>query len=137
VVAYERNRGGSVQVMFRRLGGRERVASRFRGRLGNGDSTGPVVVNSGFFVGFESAATNLATKANFERRDTNGVPDAYLYTDTRRVTILESVDSGNDPFSTGARRPSTSYYRNYVVFDSSANNAGSPPQVYLRYLGGI
>ena len=53
------------------------------------------------------------------------------------MTILESVDSDLGQFSTGARRPSTSFYRNYVVFDSSRNNPGSPAQVFLRYLGGI
>jgi hypothetical protein len=137
IVAYERRRGGTVQIAFRRLGGRERVASRYRGRAGNRDSRDPVVVNSGFFIGFESDASNLPIKATGERGDRNGQPDAYIYTDTRKVTILESVNSSLDPFRAGARRPDTSYYRNYVVFDSSANNANAPPQVYLRYVGGI
>jgi hypothetical protein len=137
VIAYEKRRGGNVQIAFRRLGGRERIATRYRGQAGNGDSRDPVIVNSGYFIGFETDASNLPIKATGERGDRNAQPDAYIYTDTRKVTILESVDSGLNPFRTGARRPDTSYYRNYVVFDSSANSASAPPQVYLRYVGGI
>jgi hypothetical protein len=137
VVAYERSAGGSTQIAFREIGRGEQFASRYRGDFGNRDSRDPLVVNTGFFIGFESDATNLPTKASGVKEDRNGAPDAYLFTGTRAVTILESVDSSNDPFSTGARNPSTNYYRNYVVFDSSANDSGDAPQVYLRYLGGI
>jgi hypothetical protein len=137
VIAYERQRGGNTQIAFRRLGGRERIASAYRGRRGNRDSRDPVIVNSGYFIGFESGASNLPIKATGERGDRNGQPDAYIYTDTRKVTILESVNSSLDPFRAGARRPDTSYYRNYVVFDSSANSPNAPPQVYLRYVGAV
>ncbi|MDQ3933208.1 MAG: hypothetical protein M3340_01100 [Actinomycetota bacterium] len=137
VVAYERIAGGHRQVAFRNVGGGEQFASGYRGSLGNGDSRDPVVVNTGFFVGFESDASNLPTKTSGVKEDRNGLPDAYLFTGTRKVTALESVDSSNDPLAAGGRRPSTSYYRNYVVFDSSAGDPSRPPQVYLRYLGGI
>ena len=137
VVAYERSAGGSQQIAFREIGRGEQFASRYRGDFGNRDSRDPQVVNTGFFVMFESDATNLPTKASGQKEDKNGAPDAYLFTGTRAVTILESVDSSNDPFAAGARRPSTNYYRNYSVFDSSANDANDPPQIYLRYLGGI
>ena len=137
VVAYEKPRSGIQQIAFREIGRGEQYASRYQGTFGNRDSRDPVVVNTGFFVGFESDATNLPTKTSGVKQDNNGVTDAYLFTGTRNVTALESVDSSSDPFSTGGRRPSTSYYRNYVVFDSSANNENAAPQVYLRYLGGI
>jgi hypothetical protein len=137
VVAYERSAGGHRQIAFREIGRGEQFASRYHGTFGNRDSRDPVVVNTGFFVGFESDATNLPTKTSGAKEDKNGVTDAYLFTGSRKVTALESVDSSTDPFSTGGRRPSTAYYRNYVVFDSSANNKGAPPQIYLRYLGGI
>ena len=138
VVAYEKSRGGHVQVAFRELGrGGERIASSYKGKVGNKDSRDPVIVNTGFFVGFESDATNLPIKTSGAKGDKNGRTDAYLFTGTRNVTALESVDSNNDPFRSGGRRPSTAYYRNYVVFDSSANSTSAPPQVYLRYLGGI
>jgi hypothetical protein len=137
VVAYQKSRGGRQQVAFRELGRGEHYASAYRGKLGNGDSLDPVVVNTGYFVGFESNAANLPIKSSGVLGDVNNLPDAYLFTATRKVTILESVDSSNNPFLTGARRPSTSYYRNYAVFDSSANDPLAPPQVYLRYFGGI
>ena len=137
VVAYEKSAGGRVQIAFRELGRGEQWATRYRGEFGNRSSRDPVVVNTGFFVGFESDATNLPIKASGAKGDDNGVADAYLFTGTRKVTALESVDSNNDPFRAGGRNPSTAYYRNYVVFDSSANDSSRPPQVYLRYLGGI
>jgi hypothetical protein len=137
VVAYEKQVGATTQIAFRDIGRGEKYASRYRGDFGNRDSRDPIVVNTGFFVGFESDATNLPTKASGVKEDRNGAPDAYLFTGSRAVTILESVSSSSDPFSTGARNPSTSYYRNYVVFDSSTDDADRPPQVYLRYFGGI
>jgi hypothetical protein len=137
VVAYERSRSGNLQIAFRELGKGEQIASAYKGEPGNRDSRDPIVVNTGFFVGFESDATNLPTKSSGVKEDKNGTTDAYLFTGTRKVTILETVNSSNDQFSTGGLRPSTSYYRNYVVFDSSGNNPDAPAQVYLRYLGGI
>ncbi len=137
VIAYEKNRSGRTQIAFRELGRGEQWASRYRGTFGNRSSRDPVVVNTGFFVGFESDATNLPTKTSGVKEDRNGRTDAYLFTGTRKVTAIETVDSNNDIFSAGGRNPSTAYYRNYVVFESSANDASRPAQVYLRYLGGI
>ena len=137
VVAYEKSVNGTLQVAFRQLGGGEKYASAYKGKRGNGHSRDPQIVNTGFFVGFESEATNLPTKTSGVTEDRNKLPDVYLYTDTRKVTALESVTSNSDPFAAGGRRSSTSYYRNYVVFDSSGNDPSDPPQVYLRYLGGI
>ena len=137
VVAYEKPVNGRLQIAWRELGRGERYASAYKGRRGNRDSRDPVVVNTGYFVGFESDATNLPTKTSGVKEDRNGRTDAYLFTGTRNVTAIETVNSSNDIFSAGGRRPSTAYYRNYVVFDSSGNDPSAPPQVYLRYLGGI
>jgi TolB protein len=136
-LAYEVDRGGHSQIAYRDLGEAETIITSFGSEMGDGDSRDPMVVNTGFYVGFESDAANLATKASGTQGDANGVTDAYLFTDARSTTLLESVDSSSDPLATGARRPSTSYYRNYVVFDSSLNDSSAPPQIYLRYLGGI
>jgi hypothetical protein len=134
VVAYQRGR----QIAFREIGGGERIASKYGGKAGNKASRDPTVVNSGFNIGFESDATNLPIKSSGERGDKNGAADAYVFTNTgRAVTILESVNSSNDQFKTGGRHPSTSFYRNYVVFDSAANNKKGRRQIYMRYLGGI
>ena len=92
-------------------------------------------------MAFVSDASNLPTKTSGVTADRNGVRDAYFFTRSPNVdfpvSILESVDSDNDPLLTGSRNMSTSYYRNYVVFDSSANDPSALPQVYMRYLGGI
>jgi hypothetical protein len=137
-VAYERSRGGHVQIAFRQIGGGERIATKYGGKLGNGDSRDPTVVNAGFNIGFETKANNLPIKSSGERGDNNHVADAYVFTNTgRAVTIIESVNSSKDLFKTGGRRPSTSYYRNYVVFDSAGNNTKARRQIYMRYLGGI
>ena len=138
VVAYEKSVSGRTQIAFRQLGsGGESYASAYKGNRGNRSSRDPIVVNTGFFVGFESDATNLPVKTSGAKGDNNKKTDAYLFTGTRKVTALESVDSNNDPFRSGGRNPSTAYYRNYVVFESSANSLTAPPQIYLRYLGGI
>jgi hypothetical protein len=84
-----------------------------------------------------SDASNLSIKTSGEAGDRNGRRDAYFWTDTRKVTALESVDSNNDPLRSGAQNVSTAYYRNYVVFDSAGDNVNGAPQIYMRYLGGI
>jgi hypothetical protein len=139
VVAYERDRGGHVQVAFRDVGRGERVASSFGGAVGNGDSRNPVVVNSGYYVGFESDATNLGTDAARNRMDVNGQADSYLYTGVRRLTLVQSVRERGVPLPGGGHRPSVSFYANYIVFHSAAP-IGSPvgaPQVFMRWLGPV
>jgi hypothetical protein len=86
------------------------------------------VTNSGFYIGFESDASNLD-----EARGQN----AYLYTDVRKLTQVRSVDDGGDPLPGGGRDPSVSYYANYIVFSSPAplGKTGEPDQIFMRYLG--
>ncbi|MDQ3933207.1 MAG: hypothetical protein M3340_01095 [Actinomycetota bacterium] len=141
LVAYETERGGFRQVGVRELGGGERIASAYDGEVGNGDSTDPTIFNSGFNVAFNSEASNLPTRTNGQKSDRNGLVDAYFWSGSpnvpQPVTILESVDSDNDPLLMGGNNVSTSQYRNYVLFESSANDPLAPPQIYMRYLGGI
>jgi hypothetical protein len=140
-VIYEIDKGGFSQIAYRKIGGGEQMATTWRGDLGNGDSRDPSIFNSGFNMAFSTDASNLPIKSSGQTGDRNGARDAYFYTRTDKfdppVTIVESVDSSNDQFTTGGDNVSTSYYRNYVVFDSSANDPSAPPQVWLRYLGGI
>jgi hypothetical protein len=129
VVAYEVRRGGHWQVAYRDLGHGEHVVSR-RGsrlgsRLGNGDSRDPVVTNSGYYIGFESDASNLDEARGLQ---------AYLYTDVRKMTQVRSVDDSGDPLAGGGRDPSVSYYANYIVFSSAAGRGAD--QIFMRYLGG-
>jgi hypothetical protein len=132
VVAYEKDAGGHQQIAFRRIGGSEKFASR-RGQ----DSRSPVIGNSGTFIIFESDATNLAVLANGRVGDANGKPDAYLYTDNRNVTLALSVKDRGVPLMGGGVNPDSSFYANYVVFDSPAplDAAAGPHQIFLRYLG--
>jgi hypothetical protein len=140
-VVYEKDAGGFSQIAYRPLGGGERYATTWRGDLGDGDSRDPAIFNSGFNMAFSSDASNLPIKSSGQLGDRNGLRDAYFFTRTDKfdppVTILESVDSSTDPLRAGAQNVSTSYYRNYVVFDSAGDNVGGAPQIYLRYLGGI
>jgi hypothetical protein len=130
VVAYERRIGGHVQVAWRDVGHGEHIASADGGQRGNADSRDPVVVNSGFYVGFESDATNLGSQF---------APEAYLYTDVRKQTLLRSLDNNHHPLPGGARHPGVSYYNNYVVFSSPAplGSAKGPDEIFMRYSGSV
>jgi hypothetical protein len=139
VVAYEKRKGGHWQLMWRDLGKGEHVASAFKGQLGNGDSSNPVVTNSGYYIGFDSKASNLGTGPSLRQLDHNGHTDTYLRTDVRKITIVESVAQDGHPLPGGGRHVSVSYYANYILFDSPAplGSRDAPHQVFMRYLGGI
>ena len=139
VVAYEITAGGHTQIAYRDLGKPARVISARGGSLGDGDSTDPVIGNAGFYVAFQSMASNLGTNANGNPGDSNGKPDVYLYTDVRKLTLVQSVEQKAAPVPGGGDNPSMSFYANYVLFDSPAplGSSSGPHQVYMRYLGGI
>lgn len=139
VVAYEARRGDHWQIAYRDLGHGEHVITHFNGHHGDDDSRKPVVVNSGYYIGFETDASNLGTRADRRRMDSNGLTDAYLYTGVRNLTLVESVgERYGVPVSGGGRNPSVSFYANYFVYDSSAprGSKGHDHQVFMRYLGG-
>jgi hypothetical protein len=137
VVAYEKTIGGHSQIAYHDVGRRERVISRGRG-LGNGDSSHPVIGNSGYYVAFQTAAGNLTTAAGGSFADRNGAVDSYLYTDTRKVTLVESVMEAGQPLPAGGENPSMSFYSNYIVFDtpSTLSRGSGARQVFMRYVGG-
>jgi hypothetical protein len=71
--------------------------------------------------------------------DSNNRPDAYLYTNVRDLTLVQSVKEKAVPVPGGGENPSMSYYANYIVFDSPAplgDNSGNH-QIYMRYLGEV
>ena len=139
VVAYEKRVAGHWQVMWRDVGRRERAASARYGSLGNGDSRDPVIGNSGYYIAFESEASNLGVNALSRRGDYNSRPDAYLYTGVRDLTLVQSVREKAVPLWGGGRHPSMSFYANYILFDSPAplGSRDGPEQIWMRYLGGI
>lgn len=138
-VAYEKSFAGRLQIYFRQLGHPAQLASANNGAPGDGDSRNPVVINGGFYVAFESDATNLFT--NKASPDGNGRTDVYLYLDDRKTTFLESVDDtpNGHQLAGGGHSPDPNYYANYVVFDTPAplGSTSGPDEVYMRYRGGV
>jgi hypothetical protein len=145
VVAYEKHGNGHTQVFWRCLAGsrdcnrREHKASARKGTLGNGDSRNPVIGNSGYYITYESDATNLGVNSLKRIGDYNDRPDAYLYTGVRDITLVQSVFEKAVPLDGGGYNPSMSFYANYIVFDTPApiGSSDAPHQVYMRYLGPV
>lgn len=138
VLTYELRRGGRTQVVWKDLGSQLRAASAEGSTEGNADSRDPVIANSGYYIAFESDASNLRTNAGGGLADGNGAPDVYLYTGVRKITLLESVQEKGIAFPGGAQNPSMSFYANYITWDASAPlGSGGPNQVYMRWLGGV
>jgi hypothetical protein len=137
VVTYEKRRGGHWQIWSKDLGHRSHVVSKRGHRIGNGDSVNPVIGNSGYYITFQTTATNLSTDAARRARDYNGAPDSYLYTNVRDMTIVQSVFEKGVPVPGGGQNPSMSFYANYILFDTSAGVPGDDHQVFMRYLGPV
>jgi hypothetical protein len=131
-VAYEKKRGGHWQIAYHDIGRRERIISRGR-HLGNRDSRNPVIGDFGYFVTFESDARLD------RRRDRNHRPDIYLYTDKRRISLVQSADRRGRGLRGGGRNPSMSYLANYILFDSPNNlrSGRGKRQIFMHYRGGI
>jgi hypothetical protein len=71
--------------------------------------------------------------------DNNGMPDSYLYTNVRDITLVQSVEEKAVPLDGGGENPSMSFYANYIVFDSPAplNDDQGAHQIFMRYLGPV
>src|SRR4051794_9304077 len=153
VVAYEKPAGGHMQIGYRDVGHREQIISARRGDLGNGDSRDPVIGNTGHYVTFETDASNLGMNASNRVGDDNGMPDVYLYTDVRKITLVQSVVEKALPMDQGGQHPAMSFYANYILFDANLPLTGpgvdvlrtlvtpgaalGTPQIYMRYLGPV
>ncbi len=135
VVTYEKGN----QVAYKDLGKRERIISSRKGHAGNGASRNPVIGNAGYYVAFESDASNLSVNSLNRVDDHNGLPDTYLFTDVRKITLVQSVVQKAVPMPGGGQNPSMSFYANYILFDSPApsDDASAPHQVFMRYLGPV
>jgi hypothetical protein len=122
VVAYEKTIGGRSRIAYHDIGKRERVISS-----GDANSYNPVIGNSGYYVTFQTAAANG-----------NGVFDSYLYTDTRKITLAQSLTPEGKLLPAGGENPSMSFYSNYIVFDtpSGLDRGTGQRQVFMRYVGG-
>ena len=96
-----------------------------------------MIGNSGYYVTFETDASNLQTSAAGSRLDNNGQPDVYLYTDTRKITLLQSQSNSDEALPVGAQHPAMSFYANYILFDSPAQTRAGTRQIFLRWLGSL
>jgi len=107
-LAYTASANGVSQVFSQDLGSEARPISG----PGNAPSHSPSIGNSGYYVAFESEASNLGTTATGERGDANGIADAYLYTQNRDITLGLSVDERRRMLPGGGAQPSMSFYAN-------------------------
>jgi hypothetical protein len=139
VVAYERTIHGHIEIAYKDLGKREQIISSRKGQMGNGDSTNPVIGNAGYYVSFDTDASNLGVNALSRAGDHNGNPDVYLYTNVRDITLVQSVEQKAVPVPGGGNNASMSFYANYILFDSPTplDRRDGEHQVYMRYLGPI
>jgi hypothetical protein len=139
VVAYEKTFGGHVQIGYRDVGRAEQVISSRYSSVGNGDSRAPVIGNAGYYVTFETDASNLGVNSLSRTGDWNRRADVYLYTNVRDLTLVQSVQTKAVPVPGGGRNPSMSFYANYIVFDSPAplTTINGPHQIYMRWLGPV
>jgi hypothetical protein len=158
VVAYEKTIDGSSQIAWRYLGAAparfsrsatsvpcdalkrpgEQIASKNKsGELGDGDSTDPSIGDAGFYITFQSHATNLGINALGRTGDPNGQPDVYLYTAVRNITLVESVKAKAEPLDAGGIEPAMSWYANYVFFDTPVGGtAATDPSTTIDAPGG-
>ena len=100
---------------------------------------GCTLEHAGYYVTFQTDASNLGTNALGRTGDGNSRPDVYLYTNVRKLTLVQSVEQKAVPLPGGGQNPSASFYANYLVFDSPAplGETQGAHQVYMRYLGGL
>jgi hypothetical protein len=153
VLVYERTVGAHTQIGYKDMGHGEQIISRRGSNEGNADSRDPVIGNCGYYVTFETDASNLGVNATRRTGDENGKPDVYLYTNVRNITLVQSVAEKALPLDDGGQHPSMSFYANYIVFDASVPLSGpagnllaslvrpgaalGAPQVFMRYLGPV
>jgi hypothetical protein len=145
-VAYER--GGQIYYQAYRLKrsrrrwrivkqGRERLASAGAHGAGNGISSHPSLDDNGFYVAFQSTATNLCTElCRGVSGDRNGpVQDLFRRTLSRRAPTRDRMEMVSYSFAVDAQGngpssdPEISGGGEYVVFDSAATNLRPSPAI--------
>ena len=82
----------------------------------NGASYQPSISGNGRYVAFASQATNL------DPRDTDSLPDIYVWDRNTGTLTLASVNSFGQRANLGGRRPSISLNGMRVAFESDATN---------------
>jgi hypothetical protein len=118
LVAGDTNGATDVFLYDRTLAATTRVSVGPGGVQGDGNSVifGQAVSNTGQFVAFESAATNLVAG------DSNGVRDVFVRDRTAGTTTRVSVDNTGAQANGESRVSAISGNGRYVVFESDATN---------------
>ncbi len=108
---------GVADIFLRTKRGKfQRVSVASDGAQANGPSSAPTISADGRFVIFISAATNLVPG------DTNGVPDVFLRNRFTSKTTRVSLDAAGEQANGASTRAKISDNRQFVVFESVADN---------------
>lgn len=91
------------------------------GGIGNGDSSEPRISNRGFYVSYQTDATNLGCG-----------PGVYLYTGVRRLSLCLAGSSGA---AAAPDDPAVSQFANYAFYDAPEKGRPDVRQIFLNYLG--
>ena len=123
-----------IFVHDRTTGATTRVSVDTSGTQGNGDSFNPSISPNGYYVAFDSAASNLMSG------DTNGVLDIFVHDLMMGATARVSVDSSGTQGNNISDWPSISSDGGYVAFMSIASNLVSGdtngvPDVFVHERG--
>ena len=138
VLAYEVTRGARIQVVWKDLGQRSTRRERLprdRGQCQLAQSGGR---QRRLLHRLRVPGLQPADRRQRSAKDSNGAPDVYLWTDVRDITLLQSVRYKGVAMPNGARKPSMSFYANYILWDApSPLGSRGPHQVYMRWLGPV
>ncbi len=135
LVTGDTNGSCDVFVHDRQSGSTERVSVASGGGDANADSYGPSISADGWYVAFDSDASNLVPG------DTNGYPDVFVRDRQTGITERVSLASGGAQGNWDSMRASISGDGRYVAFESLASNlvsddANGVDDVFVGDLGG-
>jgi TolB protein len=114
-VSGDTNRKSDVFVYHMESGRIVRVTINTRVQL-DGESYQPSISGDGRYIAFASESTNV------DPRDTDSLPDIYIWDRETGGITLASVNSFGLKADLGGRRPSISHDGNRVAFESDATN---------------
>ncbi|MFN2587348.1 MAG: TolB family protein [Actinomycetota bacterium] len=112
----DNNRAADIFVHDRTAVKTNRVSISSKLKEGNGSSYSPSISGDGRMVAFLSYASNLVS------RDTNRMPDVFVYNRATRKTIRVSIASDGSQADGESSAPMISADGGYVAFHSGASN---------------
>ena len=136
--------GGHTQIVRadRDKDKKQIVSSNRDGSIGNGDSDNPAISAIGYFVFYDSVATNFRPAGR--AADENGQRDIFKWYERTGNSDLESRDFMNAFIQAGSSNPHAGLHGNYVAYQSFDRNVDATvrglgpslfPVMYVRYVG--